>query len=244
MPMPDDMLMKRLFRNRFQAGRLLARRLGALARRSDVIVLALPRGGVPIGFVIARALEVPLDIILVRKLGLPDQPEYAIGAVAGEGPCVLKTDEIALFGVSAEAIEALVAREQLEIARREALYRAGRPAPHLHDKVAILVDDGIATGSTMRLAVRLVRGAHAAKIIVAVPVAAKDTFEELAHEVDLLICLRTPQPFFSVGQWYADFEQTSDEEVTRLLGMARRKAMRNRDRRTQASHCPHSGSAS
>jgi putative phosphoribosyl transferase len=224
--------MKKLFRNRFQAGSLLARRLGAYARRPDVIVLALPRGGVPLGFAVARALEVPLDIISVRKLGLPGHPEYAIGAVAAEGACLLKTGEIAMFGVPAEAIEALIEHERLEIARREALYRAGRPVAQLQDKVVILVDDGIATGSTMQLAVRLARRAHAAKIIVAVPVAANDTCAELAPEVDALICLRTPQPLYSVGQWYDDFGQTSDEEVTRLLRMARREATRNPDGQT------------
>ncbi len=228
--------MKKLFKDRFHAGSLLARRLTAYARRPDVIVLALPRGGVPLGFTVAQALDVPLDIVLVRKIGLPGRPEYAIGAVAAAGPCLLKTNEIALLGVPMDMIEATIARERHEIARRETLYRAGRPAPQLQGKVVILVDDGIATGSTMHLAVRIVRQAQAAKIIIAVPVAASDACEALVPEVDILICLSTPQPFFSVGQWYEDFGQTSDEEVTHLLELARREQIRKKSDRPPSSH--------
>lgn len=214
--------MKNLFKNRSHAGSLLAPRLTAYARRPDVIVLALPRGGVPLGFTVAQALDVPLDIIVVRKLGLPGHPEYAIGAVAAEGHCLLKTDEIALLQVPMGEIEAVIVRERKESARRENLYRGGRPAPQLRGKVVILVDDGIATGSTMRLAVSLVRRAQAAKIIVAVPVAPSDSCEAIAAEVDDFICLSKPQPFFSVGQWYEDFRQIGDEEVKRLLAVATR----------------------
>lgn len=218
--------MKTLFKNRYQAGSLLARRLTAYAKRPDVIVLALPRGGVPVGFTVAQALEVPLDFILVRKLGLPGQKEYAIGAIAAEGTCLLQTGEITMLGVPMGAVEAAAARERQEVARRETLYRGGRPGPQLRGKVALLVDDGIATGSTMQLAVWLVRRAQAAKIIVAVPVGARDSCAALASKVDGLVCLSTPQPFFSVGQWYEDFDQTSDEEVTRLLGVAQGEGMR------------------
>lgn len=213
--------MQKPFKNRTQAGMLLARQLMPYARRPDVIVLALPRGGVPLGFMVAQALDVPLDVLLVRKLGMPGHSEYAIGAISTD-QSLLQTDAIKALGVSMEAIEAVVARERKEIERREALYRAGRPPLQLRDKAVILVDDGLATGSTMRVAIQTVRKAQPAKVIVAVPVSAPETRRELAAEADEMVCLSTPQPFYAVGQWYEDFGQTSDEEVTSLLEEAGR----------------------
>lgn len=207
------------FKNRMQAGELLGQRLLAHAGRADVLVLALPRGGVPVGFVVAKALRAPLDVLLVRKLGMPGHEEYAIGAVAG-GICVLQSDVISAYGIPAEVIEALTRREQHEIERREQLYRAGRPALQLQDKVVILVDDGLATGSTMLAAARVARAANPAHLIVAVPVGSIEACEMLQTEVDEVICLSTPEPFYAVGQWYAHFEQTGDDEVIGLLAEA------------------------
>ena len=228
--------MHRPFRNRTHAGLLLARRLASYARHPDVVVLALPRGGVPPGAALAQALDVPLDVVMVRKLALPEHPEYAVGAVAGDGQSLLQTADIERRGVPAAMLEAAIARERAEIVRRERLYRAHAPPLPLHGKVVILVDDGIATGSTMRLAVRVVRRAQAARIIVAVPVAAQVSCTELAHEVDALVCLSSPEPFLSVGQWYRDFRQVSDEEVVRLLDMARRRRVAAGTGRPAALH--------
>jgi putative phosphoribosyl transferase len=213
--------MQKPFKNRMQAGMLLARQLMPYARRPDVIVLALPRGGVPLGFMVAQALNVPLDVLLVRKLGLPGHSEYAIGAISTD-QSLLQTDIIKALGVPMEAIEAVAARERKEMERREALYRGDRPPLQLRDKVVILVDDGLATGSTMRVAIQTVRKAQPAKVIVAVPVSAPEACRELAAEADEMVCLSTPQPFYAVGQWYEDFGQTSDEEVTSLLEEAER----------------------
>ena len=212
--------MRRRLRDRSEAGRLLARRLAAYARRADAIVLALPRGGVPLGDVIARTLALPLDLLLVRKLGLPGFPEYAIGAVAADGACLLNTAELLQFGVPPELVEAEAERERQEIARRERRYRAGRPPPELRGKAVILVDDGIATGATMRLAIRIARQAGAVRIVVAVPVAPPDECAALQAEADELVCLRTPSPFYAVGHWYRDFEQVGDEQVAGLLQRA------------------------
>ncbi|GJI99905.1 phosphoribosyl transferase [Duganella rhizosphaerae] len=216
--------MHKLFKDRLHAGKLLAQRLLAYARRPEVIVLALPRGGVPLGAVIARALAVPLDVLLVRKLGVPGYPECAIGAIAGDGQCLLNTGQVKLLGLPLDAIEAEARHEQDEIARRELRYREGRPAPQLEGKIVILVDDGIATGATMQMAIWLARQAKAAKIIVAVPVAPNEVFRTLNAEVDALVCLRTPSPFLSVGQCYQDFEQVSDEQVAQLLRQTRQRA--------------------
>jgi putative phosphoribosyl transferase len=213
--------MKTPFKNRQDAGTLLARQLMTYAGRPDVIVLALPRGGVPVGFQVAAALNVPLDVVLVRKIGMPGDPEFAVGAISGD-QSLLQADVIEAYGISLKEVEAIVSRERKEIERRESLYRAGRPPPRLRGKVVILVDDGLATGSTMRVALRTVRKAKPDKIIVAVPVAAIETRQELADEADEIICLSTPVPFYGVGQWYADFEQTGDDEVIRLLREAER----------------------
>lgn len=212
--------MRTRLKDRCHAGRLLARRLAAHARRADAIVLALPRGGVPPGYIIAAALGLPLDVLQVRKLGLPGQPEFAIGAVGGDGACLVNTDALRHWGLPPALVAAEAAREQQVIARRQRDYRAGRPPPQLRGKTAILVDDGIATGATMRMAVRLARQGGAANIIVAVPVAPPEVRAALAAEVDELVCLRTPSPFYSVGHWYRDFAQVSDEQVAALLARA------------------------
>jgi putative phosphoribosyl transferase len=208
------------FTDRREAGRLLADQLGAYAGRADVIVLALPRGGVPVAYEIATRLRVPLDIFLVRKLGAPGQPELAMGAIATGGARVLNEDVIRYLGVPGEVIEAVARAEQVELERREHAYRGDRPSPDLHERIVILVDDGLATGSSMRAAIAAVRTQHPAKIVVAVPVAARETCEELKREVDEIMCLRTPDPFSAVGLWYEDFSQTSDEEVRDLLARA------------------------
>jgi putative phosphoribosyl transferase len=205
------------FKNRKEAGQLLARRLGAYAGRDDAIVLALPRGGVPVGVAIADKLKLEFDILLVRKLGFPWQPELAMGAVASGGLVVLHDELLGMFHVPAALIEAQTQRELQEIARREQRYRRGRPAPALRRRHVILVDDGMATGSTMRAAAQLVRRAEPARLIVAVPVSTVEAHAELAAMVDEVVCMNTPEPFYAVGAWYRDFEQVSDEEVEHLL---------------------------
>lgn len=208
------------FKDRLQAGKLLAERLSSYAARPDVIVLALPRGGVPIGFEVARALGVALDVLIVRKLGMPGHEEYAMGAVASGGLCVLQAGLGEKYGILPADIDAVKQRELAEIERREQLYRASRPVPQLHGRVVILVDDGLATGSTMLAAIQAVRQAEPAHLIVAVPVAPPETCRELGAEVDEMICLHTPTQFFSVGMWYQDFQQTTDSEVIDLLNQA------------------------
>ena len=208
------------FANRVEAGRLLAEQLHAYAGRPDALVLALPRGGLPVAFEIATRLHLPLDIFLVRKLGAPGQPELAMGAIATGGARVLNEDVIRYLSVPSEVIEAVANAEQIELARREQAYRGERPTPELHGKQVILVDDGLATGSSMRAAIGAVRTQSPARIIIAVPVAARETCEDLRREVEELVCLRTPEPFSAVGLWYDDFSQTSDEEVRDLLKRA------------------------
>ena len=217
------------FKNRAQAGKLLARQLAAHARHAgaprsaaglDAIVLALPRGGVPVAFAVAMTLELELDLLIVRKLGLPWQPEYAIGAVGSGGVQVLQPGVPGLMGVTREEVDAIAARELAEIERRARVYRGGRPEPVLAGRVAIVVDDGIATGSTMAAAVRVARRRQAARVVVAVPVAPPDTLRALEPDVDELVCLAAPPRFRAVSQWYDSFEQTSDEEVQDLLAMA------------------------
>lgn len=261
------------FKNREQAGALLARRLGAYTGRADVTVIGLPRGGVPLAAVIAERLDLPMDIFLVRKLGAPGQRELAIGAVASGGLCVLQPDTISAVGVSAQAIEQLIERETAEIARREALFgvrhedvaatSSTAPAPAsaspsatvsptataassaaaaaassnststetgagtgrhpFEGRLLIVVDDGVATGATMWAAVHALRQARPARIVVAVPVGAPDTCAALRAEVDELVCLQQPAPFYAVGQFYQDFSEVSDDEVKRLLAIARRR---------------------
>jgi predicted phosphoribosyltransferase len=209
--------MERPFTNRREAGIELASKLRQYAGRNDVVVLALPRGGVPVAFEVAEALDVPLDIFLVRKLGLPGHPELAMGAIASGGVRVLNEDVVRWYGVPDRAIEAVARQELTELERREREYRQGRPMIDLRGKTVILVDDGLATGSTMKAAVEAVRRLGPAHVIVAVPVGAPSTCEELTDITDETVCARTPEPFSAVGQWYYDFSQTTDEEVRQLL---------------------------
>ena len=205
------------FRDRREAGRLLAERLRMEGDGSDTVVLALPRGGVPVAAEIAHALAVPLDVFVVRKLGVPGHEELALGAIASGGVRVLNQGVVDAARMSPEAVERVARRELEEVERREAAYRGGRPPVETAGKRVILVDDGLATGATMRAAVAAVRATGPARIVVAVPIAAASTCEELAREVDEIVCLRTPEPFYAVGLWYEDFSQTTDEEVRALL---------------------------
>jgi len=208
------------FQNRRQAGRLLAAKLVHYANRPDVIVLALPRGGVPVGYEVARALNAPLDVFLVRKLGVPGQEEFAMGAIASGGVRVLNEQAVNTLRIPNSVIERVTAGEQQELSRRERLYRGDRPSADVHDKTVILVDDGLATGSTMHAAVKALRQEQAGRIVVAVPVAARETCESLRAEADDVVCAATPEPFYAVGLWYDDFSQTTDEEVRDLLELA------------------------
>lgn len=215
-----------MFRDRREAGRHLADLLAAeYAGRNDVVVLALPRGGVPVGYEVARLLGAPLDVFVVRKLGVPSQPELALGAIASSGVRVLNREIVEALGIPEQVIEAVARREQEELARRERLYRGERPPPQIQGKTVVLVDDGLATGSTMRSAAQAIEQQRPARLVVAVPVAARSTCEELQEVVDEVICAVTPYPFFAVGQWYADFRETSDDEVRELLQRAARELM-------------------
>jgi putative phosphoribosyl transferase len=205
------------FENRRQAGRALARKLSAYAGRDNVIVLALPRGGVPVGYEIAEALDAPLDVFLVRKLGAPGQEELAMGALASDGVRVLNPNVIVRFGVSEDEIEAVVRKERRELARREREYRGDRPPLELRGRTVILVDDGVATGSSMRAAIAVLRTLSPRRLVVAVPVAPPSTARELSLLVDDFVCLATPEPFDAVGTFYETFEQIEDEEVRDLL---------------------------
>jgi len=207
-----------LLRNRSEAGRLLAGHLKSYADRADVIVLALPRGGVPVAFEVAEALRAPLDVFVVRKLGVPGQEELAMGAIATGGVRVTNDEVLRHLHISGEVLEAAAEQEARELERREREYRGGRPAPDLRGRTVILVDDGLATGSTMRAAARALRELEPERIVVAVPVGAPQTCEEFRSEVDEVVCAMTPEPFRGVGLWYDDFTQTSDEEVHELLG--------------------------
>src|SRR5438105_14440038 len=209
-----------LFRDRFEAGRLLAGKLTKYAGRADVLGLGLPRGGVPVAFEVARALHAPLDVFVVRKLGLPGHEELAMGAIATGGVRVLNEKVTRELSISNEIIDAVTAEEQAELARRERSYRGDRPAPQIRGRKIILVDDGLATGSTMRAAVEALRRQAPARIVVAVPVGASETCHELWAEADEVACLRTPEPFRAVGLWYEDFSQTTDQEVHELLERA------------------------
>lgn len=213
-----------LFRNRSDAGRALAGMLTRYAGRSDVLVLALPRGGVPVGVEIARRLGAPLDVFVVRKLGVPGHEELAMGALASGGVRVLNAEVIRHAGVPREAIERITAQEQRELERRELLYRGARPPPAVKDKTVILTDDGLATGSTMQAAVAALRERGPAQIVAAVPAAARATCDEFRLIVDEIVCVETPEPFYAVGVWYEDFSQTTDDEVRSLLEQSRQDA--------------------
>jgi putative phosphoribosyl transferase len=205
------------FADRREAGKALAARLDAYRGRHDVVVLALPRGGVPVAFEVAEALGAPLDIFVVRKLGMPGQPEFAIGAIASGGVVVLNDDAIRWHHIPQSLIDAVAREELVELRRREQAYRRGRPLIDLHSRAVILVDDGLATGSSMRAAVQAVRTFEPARVIVAVPVGASSTCDAFAAITDETVCARTPDPFTAVGLWYRDFSQTTDEEVRALL---------------------------
>jgi predicted phosphoribosyltransferase len=207
-----------VFRDRRDAGRALAARLDHYAGRDDVLVLALPRGGVPVAYEVAEALRVPLDVFVVRKLGVPGQEELAMGAVATGGVRVLVPSIVEAFDISAKTLDAITARELREIGRRERQYRDDRPAPNARGRITILIDDGLATGATMRAAAAALRQLEPKRIVVAVPVGAEDVCEAFGREVDEVVCLCTPEPFYGVGMWYEDFSQTTDEEVCELLG--------------------------
>jgi len=205
------------FRNRVAGGIALARELQKFADRDDVLILALPRGGVPVGYEVARALHVPLDVYLVRKIGAPGHEELAVGALASGGVQVLDRELIRHLGITDADIERVATLEQAELRRRELRYRGDRPLPTLGGRTVILVDDGLATGSSMRAAIRAVRQQHPAHVVVAAPVGARSACEALAREADEVICAAMPEPFHAVGLWYEDFAQTSDEEVEALL---------------------------
>lgn len=208
------------FRDRIHAGQLLAQRLMQYANREDVLVLAVPRGGVPVGFEVAQALHAPLDVFVLRKLGVPWQEELAFGAVASGGVRVMDKGTIDALGLTSEEIEAVVEREQSELRRRERVYRDDRPAPHVQGKTVLLVDDGVATGSSMLAAIAALRQLKPAKIVVAVPVAAASTAKRLQKIADEFVAVEAPAAFYAVGQFYADFQPTSDEEVVDLLERA------------------------
>jgi putative phosphoribosyl transferase len=209
------------FRDRAHAGQLLSHKLKAYADRRDVLILALPRGGVPVAREIARFLHAPLDVFLVRKLGAPGQEELAMGAIASGGVRVLNDEVVQALRVSSRVIDFVTARESQELARREHLYRDGRPAHEIAGRTLIVADDGLATGSTMRAAIAALRQAEPQRIVIAVPIAAAPTCKELGEEVDELVCLHTPEPFYSVGFWYEDFSQTGDEEIREILELER-----------------------
>jgi predicted phosphoribosyltransferase len=213
-----------IFQDRRQAGRALAQIVRDECRETlasdDAIVLGLPRGGVPVAFEVARGLRLPLDVFVVRKLGVPGQEELAMGAVASGGSVVIQSDVLTAYRIGQETIDAVAARERLEIARREAAYRESRPPARLAGRVVLLVDDGLATGSSMKAATRALRPI-ARLIVVAVPVAAASTCEELRHEADQVVCVETPEPFHAVGEFYRNFDQTSDAEVRALLAQSR-----------------------
>lgn len=209
-----------LFRHRAAAGQLLAGKLASYRNRPDVLVLALPRGGVPVAFEVAQALHIPLDVFLVRKLGLPGQEELAMGAIATGGTRVINEEVVGTLNIPPEVIDTVAVEEQQELNRREADYRDGHPPPDVRGRTVILVDDGLATGSTMRAAVAALRQQDPARIVVAVPVGAPDTCAELESQADEVVCVQMPQPFYAVGAWYEDFAQTSDEEVRELLARA------------------------
>jgi putative phosphoribosyl transferase len=213
-------IMVTIYRDRYEAGRELATKLTAYAHRQDVLVLALPRGGVPVGYEVAKALQAPLDVFVVRKLGVPGHEELAMGAIATGGVRVINEEVVRMLHIPKQVIDAVVAKEQRELERRERLYRDDRPPPNVDSCIVILVDDGLATGSTMLAAASALRQQHPARLVVAVPVAAPSTCEEFRAEVDEVVCTQTPEPFYGVGFWYEDFSQLADEEVHDLLAQA------------------------
>jgi putative phosphoribosyl transferase len=224
-----------IYRDRIDAGRQLAAQLNDYVNRDDVLVLALPRGGVPVAYEVAKALHVPLDIFLVRKLGVPGQEELAMGAISTGGVRVLNDDVVNYLGIPGEVIDAVTADELRELERRERAYRGDRHEPNIHGKTVILIDDGLATGSTMRAAAAALRQKSPGRLIVAVPVSASQTCDEYRMGVDEIICAKTPEPFLGVGRWYKDFSQTTDEEVRQLLAKAEAAFQKDDKKLAQAS---------
>lgn len=222
--MPERVTMELPIPNRTAAGQALGKALAVYAERDDVIVLALPRGGVPVAFEAAQALKAPLDLMLVRKLGTPGQRELAMGAIAAGGARVLNKDVIDTLSISQDTIDAVAQDEQKELERRQHTYRGDRPLPEIQGRCVILVDDGVATGATMRAAVAALRQRQPAHIVVAVPVAPPDTVKLLRREADEVVCLETPRPFTAIGRWYQDFPQLTDDEVRALLARAWKQA--------------------
>lgn len=209
------------FEDRYVAGERLGRALGAYAQRDDLLVLALPRGGVPVGFEVARTLGAPLDVLVARKLGVPGHEELAMGAIAGGGVQVLNQDVVGMLHIDQQVIDSVAAREREELHRRERLYRGEAPQPMITDHTVILVDDGVATGATMIAAIRSLRTSRPRQVVVAVPVASPEAVAALQAEADHVVTIGTPDPFDSVGRWYRNFRQTSDAEVRAILAMAR-----------------------
>lgn len=208
------------FENRREAGKRLADELKEYANRPDVLVLGLPRGGVPVAYEVAKALHAPLDVFLVRKLGVPGQEELALGAISTGGVRILNPGVMDYMRITDAELESVTAAERQELERREKAFRDNRPVPEIRGRTAILIDDGLATGATMRAAVMALRQHQPARIVVAVPAASPQTCDEFRDEVDDIICATTPDPFYSVGSWYRDFSQTTDEEVRDLLARA------------------------
>jgi putative phosphoribosyl transferase len=217
--------MKTQFFNRAEAGRFLAENLAAYENRSDVLVLGLPRGGVPVAAEVAKRLNAPLDVFVVRKLGLPSHPELAMGAIATGGVRVFNGDVVNSLRIPDEVIDAVSAEEYMELQRREKAYRDDLPPPEVEGKTVILVDDGIATGSTMLAAIAALRQLNAARIVVATPVVAAATYYQIRRAADDVAAVMVPEEFYAVGQWYEDFSQTSDDEVRQLLTQANRRGI-------------------
>jgi len=205
------------YKDRYEAGRSLAKELEKYRDRDDVMVLALPRGGVPVGYVVAKALAAPLDVFVVRKLGVPGQEEYAMGAIASGGVSVLNREVVRILGIGQETIDQVSARELRELKRREREYRGDRPDLDVSGKTVIVVDDGLATGATMRAAVKALKRMDPARVVVAVPVGAPETCADLEQQADEVVCPLKPEAFTAVGSWFLDFSQTSDKEVRDLL---------------------------
>ncbi|MFP4418440.1 MAG: phosphoribosyltransferase [Chitinivibrionales bacterium] len=217
--------MERPFENRKEAGQYMARLLEMYADRTDVVVLGLARGGVPVAYEVACKIHAPLDVFVVRKLGAPSQPELAMGAIAGGGALVRNEDVIASLGITDQMIEQVAQQERRELVRREKVYRGDRQAVPVKDKTVILMDDGLATGASMKVAVMGLKQYDPAKIVVAVPVASADACDYFESLVDEAVCAMTPQPLFAIGYWYRDFDQTTDEQVQQLLRKAEQHSM-------------------
>lgn len=224
-----------IYQNRAEAGKELAKHLKEYANREDVLVLALPRGGVPVAFEVANGLHAPLDIFLVRKLGVPGHEELAMGAIATGGVRVLNEDVVGYLDIPSDVIDAVASDEERELDRRQQLYRGNRPPPDVRARTIILIDDGLATGSTMRAAAKALRKQQPARVVVAVPVSAPETCDEFRMEVDEIICAAMPEPFQGVGLWYEDFSQTTDQEVRDLLEKSAHMQRVNVKRGSQAA---------